>query len=1011
MRMGTSRTHFTPKPGARSSTSSRLSTLDNQSVLQLVNQFRRPNEHDSRPTAADLLTTLRQLSQIDSNEQLAPLAAPLDHPASVGSPIYELTISDLPRAENSLSRWRREARAQRSGAALLASLRIMDELLATVASQEVLEEALQIHFFVAFLSKWITNEVDHCQALMRSIKKQHPQWKPKAATVRLLLAILFREAKYRKIALLLRVCGDALPPDCVLDLAATLLRSPVRRHRLRARESAERVILQAGAELSALPPQLLSGLLWAFCRAEHGWADSALAERLARHIEESEACIQVMRGTQTPGISSLVWMAIVAQRAMSLLPRRSSESDMDTRHRNWRMWLSQMQQKGLLEQAWYRDLASMAVQRALSDQFDACETEQEILRFFRDTKHHLPAATSPRRLSWGWGIRVLLGRSSSFVGVYDPVRWRTTGQTAQVKDEDSHLLEPAPSPLHTHEANLLLDRYCAASGDCPPSFMMIGPLLYALVRQFPPQTTRAVEIYSLAAGCAPKRLAQSSRWAGRLPFLSSMQSIEQQTPMIAPEATDLILRHLLQRQTQDVKAAETILSRVLQSGATALFGRRRRAELAVIFLSAVARTSDSADTRGRLAFWWRSLALERQGSPQYEALFQESLGHNASTPARVSWFSRFGAKEWDHLFYALVGPPEAIGGHSSEQSRTLPLCLLPHVVKTELVQNGNRRKRGHLLYILQRLSRLAAMEARNWTKGTTRRSSGTADEFSATSDEVHDTVAAIHTVIAQHQDRVVVDEALVTALMGAYSRNRAGQVVHELWEMMVINTVRGDNAAASISSSSSSLPLTSTVPAAPQINQINTGVYLDACGWSRAEALGRRAWAFAGKVEANRRARGRSDGHIRGANTWTSWLEFLCRLGHLHEAIGTELDKMMAECPIGVDAKTLRTVLAFCAAARARGYGEQSSRLEAPFYSTELLWQNPLDASRAHEFANIPSKDLWWFLRARIYAGRYGPDLWEHVKLKGGGRKEDSPALKDPILPSDRIAVNVSRLR
>ncbi|CAO1615570.1 unnamed protein product [Parajaminaea phylloscopi] len=944
--------------------------------LHTVLQADKSNAYAELPTA----TILRKMEDAcrlrDSNDQLkAAKAAPYSRDGLL-SEEYRLSSRDFDvpfsHRQATMTHWMIGLpAAMQTREAISEVFTLYSSLVDREADCSALEQGLHLCIFADMYRHM--SDAQHWIGLMRDFETLDIGWRSSPETVRLLLHLVRIKKDWIALKQLLDFSrGQRLCSNLLLEIAAILIRSPSPGHRSRAEKLALEIISAESAP--KIPGGLAAALLFGSCQARSDWASLPVAFQLAERVQDWLTTTAGSTDTRTAAQNSHAWAALTLHKALT----RSRTSLAE--------WSAELASTGRLTDAYVRDVIWTTLVRAESERFDACETEEDIRRLFSSFKDALPALGPPGTSAWGWGVRVLLGRSSTWSKATprdpDANTRPFVDDTSSVESSLAHRPDLSPSPLQTHEANLLLDFSVSGApgsdvGSVAPSSFMVWPLMNALLEQWPPETQRALDLYNLL-------LRSGSHGASAQTFATfwRRQPTHPATNHDGPDGDviALLLKHFLSPTTGRIQMAREIMLSTIAAGHCLKIRRKDRFNTLLDFFSQYAQQYRGDSLDDDLEEMWARISQEPD--------VQGDLERPPGCPS-TSWCGDFQPWQWYRLLACLIG----------ENTPVVPLSFISIVLRTmhrmgvPLPSPGCRTllwKTGHLA-------------TRVSTNPSATLISTHAPLKAPTMEDIYDVIRALHSLLASQEATSGVDTSIIGALMDAYNRVGASRRVHELWQTLVLASSRGQRptapatrtleASESLPSLHQPTPSSQQVPAAAQlyINSVILSIYLDTCGWHRAESLGRRAWTYAGFADA-------SNTHptIRDLNAWDSWLEFLCRLGYLAEAAGPQLTAMLAACPEGPHVKTLRMLLAFGASAAEKAYGHYWLAIvqASPGGEQRQAQSQGAETSRDGKAIQPVSRrsvkaqqrgdhTVWVQLRTRIEDGEFGPEAWEQLRWVG----------------------------
>lgn len=811
-------------------------------------------------------------------QDLDPLLQPPYSDTGLRTREYRLSSReyDLPinHRENNFETWRQmHAAAMQTQQDLATVEDLFESLLSRRIGYASMEWALQMYVFARiFRAAGPTQRFWH---LLEQMQSRLTSWKPSTDTLRLILHFMRLRKDWDHAQILIENLHDTIDEFFLLETAVWLLISPLLSLQDCGLALAEGVTMSK--TLDNIPLGLLAALVSSISRARRAWASLPITNIMASKLEDSLSVPNPPLRSHTGSRDVQIVAALAAQKSLSSSPEA------------FREWVrTSLAPSGALQNAAIQDVAYAIFLRSDSACFDACETEEDVRRLFLHLRRTIPEIGTPGRSAWGWGIRVLLGQTSNLLCVNRVQQWRLSREPAEKRPSDEGL-GGTPSPLHTHEANLLFnffvskDPYSVNGSHAPTSFMVL-PLMEALLRQFPPHTDRAVEIYRLMAYGGPRReLPQAFA-----PILRHLKptATENSAHGHNGEAVDLLLDHLFKEGGRQIETAKELMLGIARAGRITLLHRQRRVENLIRLITAVAHQRSNQDVEQDVVILWSFLCEAARGNPRRKDSLETAVA--SVDPPGTTWCSDFLGYHWHLLFEALIG----------ETTPLIPISLMPMMVQTAM-KSGVPLSHPKFRILLWKLGLLATRRL-----NISPASIAMGPLQPPTREEIFQTVKSFHFLLARGEAASGFDPRMIGALMNAYNRVGAPWVVHEIWQALALATSKAqssDRCAEEADSIDQNRTDTS-----PIINGAILSIYLDTCGWHGAELLGRRAWEFASSLDAEGRA-----SPVRDLNAWDSWLEFLCRCGRLAEAVGPQLDAMMMACPSGPQAKTLRMLLAF----------------------------------------------------------------------------------------------------
>ncbi|PWN18993.1 hypothetical protein BCV69DRAFT_284596 [Microstroma glucosiphilum] len=818
---------------------------------------------------------------------------------------------------------------------------LFEDFVRCAPDEAQLEEAALLVLLVITATKPSSNRDDSCSEVLSAAAQVSPAQQPPRAALQLVVNGFRNDLDYIGASRLLETWLDSLNwrlkneaiLSPLLDLSVFLLQSPSRNHRQFAFSVIERVTDEGHTR--DLPIRLMGGLVASMTRAEEGWSDLPTTCRLARRLY-----YRMLDSTQpSPALSSelqFCWVAlaiwqVLADPSVRITGAYDSTIDLPT-------WLESLDSRGFLQDGTVRTAIHSVVLRSMPKELDSCEDEEQVLDMFKAvTQRCGRTRMPPGRSSWGWGIRALLGHSSTLI------KYPNDLESAEVPT--SHTIaanEGNNADLNRiREADVLLDKLLAQPKAPTPTPFLVLPLLRVHLAQFPPQIDRAMSIYDSMRA----RSQRSLGFAKFLQFLNDTRNLtgnplSRRVAKLAARGPDgatltLLLDSLFRCSPIELTNARKIIDDIISDGSESKLSGSKRAKYTCQLLLALEDGTDAASEA------WETLTK------------------------RAWWTSDWQSRHWQELVGRLAGV-HGWRGYSSALSR--PLRVSASLI-LEVLSQGIQSEAflSHDLYtsLLHKFGHLAT--------------DGSQDDRSVLLELVQN----LHAILIR-DSRIAPDLPLINALMNAYNRCQAPILVHELWEGLALASLRvsAPGAAepetpANDSQATFAVAARANPASSAAIDGATLSIYLDTCGrYSGGVSRGRRAWAFTGRLDA--RMRERAGVHadrvvaIRNKNAWNSWLEFLCKRGRVWEAMD-ELEKMILELKSrpatddgsesGPDVKTLSMMLKF--AARDRDWHISQGRYgRAGFFNS----------SSAKEI------DAWSKLREMIWTRGDLRHLWSRVR-------------------------------
>lgn len=836
----------------------------------------------------------------------------------------------------------------------------------------------------------------------------------------------------------------------IADLSIVQLRSLVQLDRRRAR----RLFLQCFADptantiLQELPPVMVAALLEALVRSEEGAAEDPHVRRLASILDR-----HVMSTPSNPLDLNLQYciVALAAERALAQVTSLLHNSSLKPLNR----WLMTLAANGHLDNPETSEAVHAVLLRSQSRRFDELDTEPEVKRFLFNTFDQysdVKAGTS----SWAWAVRVLLGMSSSLIRPSYKGRRR-----------DYWAPDFSVNLLQVHEADALLEAYLQQPEFSPPTPFLCLPLMQNLLAQFPPRIDRCMVIYrSMTRGSTrPRWLTNGLEFLSHLRDSNDGRTADQdrlgdgqESPREGPDqqTMTLLLEYCFLCDPPDVAHIKEIMQDAVTSHPQRLhvLSPRQRVRY-MAFLLPLLETEEAAEV-------WESLCEGERGRRTKTDLWSHDWNSDlwhALIEHLSGLDSRFTKPNASLLLSHLMDKRPFGWVTDSDKVLRNPLRVpLPLLLKilSSAVQEGQIQETKYLWTTL--LHKLAMMA----TQANTAVSRG---QYQWTSHEstsgIYEAVRLLHDFILEDRTSQP-DVALSNALMNAYNRCKSPGTVYDIWEALAVATLRthgsllrseldhnDSSSSSSSSSASASSPHDGGGGAQPNsrlrrgqtdkessravtMDGVTVAILLDTAGRFGPGVRGKRAWNFITRLDADliasieqrlesnpthpetmtpaerrKKAYLLARPHlIRNMSAWNSWLEFLCRQGHLNVAL-EQLDIMKnVEASYGVvdpqdgsagasssanaerervgggggaikpSAKTLGTMLRFAARERDRA----RKKAEAAANKDE----DQEHGAQAQQKAVVAvDQSEWAILRKRVQDGEFGPDIWAKVKDAG----------------------------
>lgn len=860
-------------------------------------------------------------------------------------------------------------------------------------------------------------------------------------TLQMLINLARTGENHRMGAVLLRILRKRLTSGvfslddgsvsmAIADLAIFQMRSPLNMDRRRATVLLKRTILRdsaaSAAVLASLPPVTIAALLDALVRSSSNAVESNDAQRLATLLDRD--IMSRPAGSGDPDLPLCI-AALTTERALARIATTLSTPQL----RPLKSWLTRLASRGHL----HDEAASAAVLaillRSRSRRLDQCETEPEVTAFVQNTSERyldLRASSS----SWAWGLRVLLGMSSSLIRPSYSGRRRDRRSSSNSQPG----APPPPSLLQVHEANVLLETCMSPPHNIHPTPFLALPLLRNLMAQFPPQIERCMDVYRAMRRVDVRR----GGWIGELLSHNRCADATSSSALSSAAGPDtatiqLLLDSLFACEPPEKEYIKEIITDLTTDSRMLNATRMLRANLRVRYTALVLGL------------------INEDEAPRFAAAFFGDGGVQNSDQGASAWSSDWNASHWKTLIEHLSGLGElSTGGVRSTEnvvaSTMLPTPMSPppsrrtwtdHLhtplrvslpllmrVISSAVQSRQVTQGGHLftaiLHKFGHMATAAVASEKARVKGNIGGDFGVVHygNPSATlpsSAAVLEAVGLLHDFIIE--DRALEpDAALMTALMNAYNRCRSPREVYEIWDALAVASLtshgnvvakRADDAMGGSVFGEPNGPTTSTAgsPAPCSSHAVMNGAavscLLDTSGRYGPEARGRRAWRFAGRLDEDliaavkgrmggisgndrdeeESARSRSYLHarphlLRSRNAWNSWLEFLCRRRCLAEAL-EELEAMKRQSELhGVkddkhdgDASDPHVIRP----------DAKTVGMMLRFAARERDWQQARNEGGGGGQQNSTLATAWETLRARVKAGEFGSEIWEKVKDAG----------------------------
>lgn len=820
-------------------------------------------------------------------------------------------------------------------------LESFEELLGYAPDDAQLEEAALLVLFAVMACEPSSTRSDNCSKVLSAAAQLSPLQQPPRAVLHLVVNGIRKDGDYHEASRLLedwldtlnwRIKNEAVLAP-LLDLSVFLLQSSKRHHRQSARSVIEKVTDEGKSR--DLPLRLLGGIVAGLSRAEGGWSSLPTTSRLARRLyyrmlDSTQPSPVLSSELQFCWVAAAIWQ-VLANSSVSITGTNDTMIDLPT-------WIESLDSRGFLQDQTVRGAIHSVVLRSMAEELDSCENEEQVRNMFKAVSQrcgtsHIP----PGRSSWGWGIRALLGHSSSLVRFPKESQNEAGTILSSIAESGGNNADLN----RIREADVLFDKLLALPKAPTPTPFLTLPLLRVHLAQFPPQTDRAMSLYmSMRA-----RSQRSLIFARIFAFLNDSQSRSKTHPsrlaskLAAPgpdRATlTLLLDGFFHCDPVELSKAREIIDDVIREASELKLSGSERVKYTWLLLSAIKDKEDAACEA------WEALTKSTQ------------------------WTSDWQSRHWRELVGRLAGL-DGWRGYASALNR--PLRVSASLI-LEVIQQGVKSDAflSHALYtsLLHKFGHLASAESQ--------------DGRSVLLELVQD----LHAIMIR-DPRIAPDLPLLNALMNAYNRCEAPVLVHELWEGLALASLRvnlpgGAESKAPANDPQATFAFASRAKPASTaaIDGATLSIYLDTCArYSGGDSRGRRAWAFTGRLDA--RMRERAGAHagcvvaIRNKNAWNSWLEFLCRRGRVWEAMD-ELEKMIVELQSrsaakdgsesGPDVKTLSMMLKF--AARDRDWHLSKGR-----------------GGREGFFSGSSTKgvDAWSRLREMIWTRDSLRHLWGEVK-------------------------------
>lgn len=822
----------------------------------------------------------------------------------------------------------------------------------------------------------------------KQLLRRYPYWAPKRTSIQPMVNIMRRTGSVEEMQRLFNALPHQLstknrPEDLsgALDLCVVGLQAPSQKLRESARSYLSS-LLSSDLSLELTSSVQLAALLANYCRAAHGWADDPLAAKMAHEVEDRMSTAPLgeaaSHGQEAGRHHQMLLYSIAVQRSMSSASAtrgRWSSASALTR------WIDRIRYRGFLADASSSYLVHSIILRAHGREMALCETADEamlLMQRITDDCNQLAAGRS----SWSWAIRGLLDMETSLVR---PI------------DADDTLRRPTSDLLKIDEANHLFNSFQPRLPSSIATPFLVYPLLQALLACFPPKIDLCMSIY---------RHMRPASQDSHLNFLRHLSIFGKDS--VRPPAAEGPDR-------------ETLVLLLGWLSKHDFYRDRSKDHLVAIVEDLVKDRREwvlSSTDRMRYAFAY--LCRYRDAEDGLEAWKQLST--------QSDWCQDWTSETWKGLIWRLAGLAHQGQGKSVRETRgrraslvkstanypAVPLAVFMRVMVDMAQRNFSP---GIQLYtqLLKHLGQLASatnLAVSNGSPSTNIFASPA--EVRSFLQDVYRTVHGIHSLLL-FDSTLAHDLATLNALMDAYSRCERPDIVWEVWDRLALAALSSsglrkttmkrreiviDPELEALSpSSNADDQLTAAVYSHGSLDAVSLSILLDTTGRHHSgSAAVRRAWRFAGKLDertlitlsSSPRIKDSSVEYvslIRNQNAWNSWLEFLCRIRRLEEAV-EQLDVMVQEGrardqtslssaeaatrvaneePISFtaesiprpDAKTLSTLLRFAAQRRDQEAARRMVMAETQRHSSQ--------------------SSIWHQLRNRIKRGEFG-QIWHQVK-------------------------------